>query len=254
MKNKKDFFVISRSCLFWFIMGVFAIPYNLLAATLYITPVRVRHKILSSWGMMFTLLAKYICRANYTIIGKENIVCGPVIIASNHQSTWETMSFTLLFPQHVWILKRELLRVPFFGWAISTLSPIAINRTNGAEAIQQILSQSVQRIKDGFWILIFPEGTRVTPGAVKPFKTGVAKISQALKLPVLPIAHNAGYIMPKQSFLIYPGMTTVVIDKPVYPALDETPEEYTERIEAIIRKNLLPLLKNKTLIFENGKA
>ena len=254
MKNKKDFSVISRSCIFWFIMGVFAIPYNLLAATLYLMPVRVRHKILSSWGMIFTILAKYICKANYTIIGKENIVSGPAIIASNHQSTWETMSFTLLFPQHVWILKRELLRVPFFGWAISTLSPIAINRTKGSEAIGQILSQSVQRIKDGFWILIFPEGTRVTPGAVKHFKTGVAKVSQALKLPVMPVAHNAGYIMPRQSFFIYPGMTTVVIDKPVYPATNETPEELTARIEAVIRKNLRPLLKNQTLKFENGHA
>lgn len=244
MKPKKTISVVLRSSIFWLIMGQFAIPYNLLAVTLYLLPVHIRHRIISSWAKVFTVLAKYLCKANYTIIGKENLITGPAIIASNHQSAWETLSFTTIFPQHVWILKRELLRMPFFGWTVATLSPIAIDRSRGAEAIHQILNQSVQRIKNGFWILVFPEGTRVAPNIIKPFKTGVSKVAQALNLPIIPVSHNAGYLMPRKSFWIYPGLITVVIDKPIYPKVNETIEALTERLESVIRHNLQPLNLN----------
>ncbi len=245
MKNKKTASVIIRSIIFWFILGFLAIFYNIFAVTFYVLPMRIRHKIISSWGIIFTLLSKYLCNANYTVTGRENIIAGPAIIASNHQSAWETMSFNLFFPQHVWILKRELLRVPFFGWTIATLSPIAIDRARGSEAIQQILAQSIERIKNGFWILVFPEGTRVAPGVVKPFKTGVGRVASTLNLPVIPVAHNAGYVIPRKSFWIYPGMTSVVIGKAIYPNANETPETLTERIEQAIRHNLEPLIHTK---------
>ncbi len=253
MKNKKTLSIIIRSSLLWITVGTIAIPYNLLALTLYILPVRARHKAITSWGWIFTALSKWLCGADYKIIGQENMIKGPAIIASNHQSAWETMSFATLFPQHVWILKRELLKFPIFGWTVATLSPIAIDRSKGSEAIQQILSQGIERIKNGFWILAFPEGTRVVPGVIKPFKTGVAKLAQALNLPIIPVSHNAGYVMPRKSFLLYPGTITIVIDKPMYPNNNEAPEEFTDRIEKVIRGNLNPLLHTNSSI-EEGNA
>ncbi|MFN7093958.1 MAG: lysophospholipid acyltransferase family protein [Burkholderiales bacterium] len=183
-------------------------------------------------------MAKHICKVNYVIEGKENLIAGPAIIASNHQSTWETMAFNGIFPQHVWILKHELLRIPFFGWALGTLSPIAINRAQRAAALQQVLQQSVGRIAQGFWILVFPEGTRVAPGVTQPYKSGVSKMALSLQLPIIPVAHNAGRLMPRKSFFLHPGTITIKIGAPIYAQTNESPEELTERVRQVITANL----------------
>lgn len=241
--NKVTFSIIWRSALLWTIVGLVAIPYNLIAITMVLLPVKIRHKVISSWARIFTYFSVHLCKIKYDVIGIENLVSGSAIIASNHQSMWETVVFAKIFPQHVWILKRELLKVPFFGWTIATLSPIAIDRSQGSAAIQQILSQSISRIKNGFWILAFPEGTRVAPGTKKPYKIGVARMASALKLPIIPVAHNAGYALPKGSRLFYPGKVTVIIDKPIYPKDDESPEDLILKIEDTITKNLATITR-----------
>ena len=238
MKNKVNLSVALRSILFWATVGVVSVPYNMLAFLLIPLPVRIRHRIVISWAYIFAFFAKHINKINYTITGLENLIKGPAIIASNHQSIWETIVFTTLFPQHVWILKKEILKIPFFGWAIFTLSPIAIDRSKGSGAIQQILRQSINIIKNGFWILAFPEGTRVKPGNKQPFKIGVAKMAQALKLPIIPVSHNAGYAIPKSSFWLFPGKIDIVVDKPIYSNISELPEDLTLRLEGIVLKNL----------------
>ena len=235
---KLTFSIVLRSILLWIALVISALFYNIIAIPLILVPVKLRHKVISSWAYIFIFLCKYLCKVTFSVEGINNLVTGPAIIASNHQSTWETITFVTIFPQHVWILKREILRIPFFGWAISTLSPIAINRSKGSASVEQILSQSVKRIKKGFWILAFPEGTRVAPGVKAPYKIGVAKMAEAIQLPIVHVSHNAGYCLSRASYWFYPGHIKVIIDKPIYPKKDETPEELILRIEQVITTNL----------------
>lgn len=238
MENKKTVLVFIRSTILWVVtMGLIPL-YMIVGYLLYVVKARARHKVLSSWGLVFTFMAKYICGVKYTVTGLENLPKEPSIIASNHQSTWETFGYVPILPQHIWILKRELTKLPFFGWTLQMASPIAIDRANRIGSAQQILQQGAQKLAQGFWILVFPEGTRVAPNVVKPFKVGVARMAIALDVPVVPVANNAGYCMPRSSYMIYPGMVDVIIDKPITAEVGETPDKLTARIEQVVRQNL----------------
>ena len=225
------------STIMWLIMGGLIPFYCLVVYGLFFLDNNTKHKFLITWPKLFTFLCKYLCGVNYTVIGMENIPKVPVIFASNHQSTWETMAFSVFLPKHIYILKRELIRIPLFGWALSSTSPIAINREDKRSAVMQILEQAIIRIKDGFSIMVFPEGTRLPPGAKENYKTGVARVAINLNLPVVPIAHNSGHIMPRSSFYLYPGTVTIIISKPIYPDHD-TAEEFTEKIRSTIYNEL----------------
>lgn len=241
MENKITPSIVIRSTLFWSIVGLIAVPYTTLAlffACVRIIGVRTRHRIISSWGQIFVYLIRYLCKVDYTVNGLENLIDTPVIIASNHQSMWETIAFSTIFPRHVWILKHEILKIPFFGWTMATLSPIAINRSRGSEAVQQILGQGVSRVEQGFSILVFPEGTRVRPGEKRRFKFGAAKMAKALNLPIIPVAHNAGYILPKKSFWIYPGVVRIIVDKPLYPDRFDSTDSLLEKLKDVVYQNL----------------
>lgn len=236
--RKKTVSVFIRSTIVWIVvLGVLPV-YMILGYILLIVNAKTRHSVLKTWGNIFTFMVTHTCGITYSVTGLENIPKTPSLVASNHQSAWETFAFATFLPQHVWILKRELTRLPVFGWALITASPIAINRADRIGSTQQILKQSVERMAAGFWILIFPEGTRAKPGEIKPFKHGISRISQALKLPIIPVTHNAGYCMPRGSYFMYPGHVDVIIDKPIYPTSYEDTEDLTKRIETVISHNL----------------
>lgn len=237
-KHKKTISLFIRSSIVWtIVLGVLPI-YMLLGYVLLIVGPKPRHIVLKTWGGIFTFMAKHICGITYKVTGLENIPKTPSLMASNHQSAWEAFAFATFLPQHVWILKRELTRLPIFGWALITASPIAINRKDRSGATQQIMKQSALRMLAGFWILIFPEGTRANPGKIKPFKTGIGRMAKSLSVPIIPITHNAGYCMPRGSFFIYPGHVDIIIDKPIYPTSYESVEDLTKRVESIITHNL----------------
>jgi 1-acyl-sn-glycerol-3-phosphate acyltransferase len=242
MSNKKNNQVTLgikiRSTITWIVLGGLIPLYNLAGVLLFFLSRKAKHRMLTSWGNVFTFLGKHWCNVDYEVIGIEHLIKEPAILASNHQSTWETMAFNVFLPQHVWILKRELIYLPFFGWALRMVSPIAINRSDRVASVQQILSQSKERIKDGFSIMVFPEGTRVAPGVDQPYKTGVARMALQLNIPIVPIAHNAGHIMPRRSFWIYPGKVTIRIGKPMYPSKDDNAESLTEKVKSAIIKEL----------------
>jgi 1-acyl-sn-glycerol-3-phosphate acyltransferase len=238
---KRTLSIIIRSCIVWVTMSLLVLPYALLSFVLYTVNVRTRHKIISTWGRIFSFLVEHVCKIKFIVTGIENLPKTPSIIASNHQSAFETFTYVSIFPQHVWILKRELIRIPIFGWALNTVYPIAINRENKVAASAQILRQGVRRIRKGFWILVFPEGTRANPGTILPFKTGVARMAQNLKIPVVPVAHNAGFCMPRRSFFLYPGTVEIIIDKPIMPVEDETVDSLIARIETTVRNNFAKL-------------
>ncbi|MFN8770782.1 MAG: lysophospholipid acyltransferase family protein [Neisseriaceae bacterium] len=236
-KRKATTLVKITSTITWVIVCGLIPIYNIIGYSTFFINSKTRHKILTTWARIFIFLGKYLCRVDYEVIGQENLIEGPAVFASNHQSAWETFAFNGFLPQHVWILKKELTKIPFFGWTLKTLSPIAIDRSARSASVVQILEQSKKRIAEGFWILVFPEGTRLPPGTKQAYKTGVARMAINLNLPVIPIAHNAGHIMPRRSFWIYPGKVTVRIGKPIYPK-DLTPEEFTEEIRSHIYNQL----------------
>lgn len=233
--------ILVRSCLFWLLTISSAFIYNILAWILFPLPVKIRFPIVISWAHIFVFLARYICGIKYVIYGKEHLPKTTTIIASNHQSAWETIAFSVLLPRHVWVMKQELLRIPFFGWTLSTLWPIAINRKQYRSSLQRMLTEGKKRLQAQFWLLLFPQGTRVAPNQSKPYKTGVAYLAQHLHAAVIPVSHNAGLVMPKHSFFLYPGTVTIIIDKPIHSMAHETVEHLTTRIEQAITRNLSTL-------------
>ncbi len=209
--------VVLRSVLFALFQVVVTPFYALVAiATFPLSPL-ARYRVISGWARLMVLAARVICGIRYRVIGTENIPPEPCIILAKHQSAWETLAFQAIFPPHVWVLKRELLRVPFFGWGLAMLSPIAIDRTSGTRALKQTLEQGRERLRSGFFIVIFPEGTRIAPGARSRYHPGGAWLAIKTGVPVLPVAHNAGEFWRRNAFLKYPGMITVSIGAPIPP-------------------------------------
>jgi 1-acyl-sn-glycerol-3-phosphate acyltransferase len=163
-------------------------------------------------------LARFICGVRYCVLGTENIPKEPAIVLSKHQSAWETLAFQQIFPPQVWVLKKELLHIPFFGWGLAMTSPIAINRSQGKAALKQIIRQGRDRLQKGLWIIIFPEGTRIDPGKKGRYGIGGAWLATNTGVSVVPVAHNAGVLWGKNSFIKFPGTITVSIGEPIDPA------------------------------------
>jgi len=178
-------------------------------------------------------LARVICGVRYQVLGAEHIPSTPAIVLSKHQSAWETMAFQQIFPPQVWVLKRELLHIPFFGWGLAMTSPIAIDRTSGREALKQMLEQGKDRLRQGFWIVIFPEGTRIAPGEKSKYHVGGAWLATHTGALVVPVAHNAGECWGKNSFIKFPGTITVSVGAPIDPA-GMKPEELNAKVKAWI--------------------
>jgi 1-acyl-sn-glycerol-3-phosphate acyltransferase len=162
------------------------------------------------------------------------------VILSKHQSAWETIVFQQIFPPLSFVLKKNLLYIPFFGWGLALFSPIAIDRGAGREALKQIETQGKQRLKDGFWVLIFPEGTRMPPGESGNFQVGGAWLAGKAGVPVLPVAHNAGRFWPKNGFRKYPGEIVVRIGPPIQTAGRKATQVMAES-EAWIKQAMLDL-------------
>ena len=159
------------------------------------------------------------CRLNHRIIGLENLPKGPAIIACKHQSSWETIAFTLLFPDIAIVLKRELLFIPVVGWAMARAGNIAVTRGDGASALRGLVKQAKAAIADGRSIVIFPEGTRVAPGDIKPYQVGTAALYRQLGVPVVPIALNSGLFWVRRKWIKRPGVLTLEILPPIQPGL-----------------------------------
>jgi len=173
------------------------------------------YRIAASWCRVNLWGATWICGIRFRMIGAENIPSTPHIVLSKHSSTWETLALTQFFPPLAYVAKKELLSIPFFGWGFALASPITIDRSAGTDAMQQIASQGRERFSQGFWIVFYPEGTRIRAGQRGKYKTGGARLAIELDAPVLPIAHNAGYLWPKGLFGKRSGTLTVSIGKPI---------------------------------------
>jgi 1-acyl-sn-glycerol-3-phosphate acyltransferase len=207
--------VILRSSLFAAFQILITPVFSIIALLTFPLPPLTRYRIITVWTRWVMWAARIICGIRFRVIGRENIPAEPCIILAKHQSAWETMGFQLIFPPQVWVLKRELLRVPFFGWGLAMLSPIAIDRSLRRAALQQLVEQGRQRLAAGFNIVIFPEGTRIAPGQRGQYRAGGAHLAVQTGATVLPVAHNAGLRWGRNAFLKYPGLITVSIGAPI---------------------------------------
>ena len=155
-------------------------------------PYRIRWAFMTNWARLVNWMLKVLCGLRYEVINPENIPDQTVIFFCKHQSAWETIAMQRILPPHVWVLKRELIWVPIFGWALLELESIAINRKAGRKAIDQIVEKGVERLDNGRSIMIFPEGTRVEPGEVRKFGMGGPILAEKSGYPITLVAHNAG--------------------------------------------------------------
>ena len=175
-------------------------------------PTQKRFIIDGTWSRVNLWGLKNICNLSYRVVGEENIPTQPCIVFSNHQSAWETIALiSIIKLPKVWVLKRELLYVPIFGWVMFFFRPIAIDRNAGRKAITQIVEEGTKRLKHGLSIIIFPEGTRVATNESKKFGGGGAILAEKSGYPILPIAHNAGVYWKRRGILKYPGVIEVSI-------------------------------------------
>lgn len=198
-----------------------------------------RYRLISGWALSMMWLLRVVCGIRMEVKGAENIPAQPAILLCKHQSAWETIALQKVFPPQVWVLKRELLWIPFFGWGLAMTSPIAIKRSDGKAAMKQLLKQGKERLHDGFCVVIFPEGTRIPYGKRGKYKIGGALLGASSGVPVVPIAHNAGRLWGRNAFLKRPGVITMSIGKPINPAglkADEINHIAEEWIEAEIAR------------------
>jgi len=178
-------------------------------------PFERRYRVAQWWSRFVIWWLKVTCKIDCRISGLERIPAETVIIASKHQSTWETIFFQQFLPPLTWVLKKELLLVPFFGWAMAALEPIAIDRKAATAALKQVIRQGVERLKQGRWVLIFPEGSRIALGERGVYGSSSAMLAVHSGCPILPVAHNAGEFWPRRGFIKYPGTIELVFGPPI---------------------------------------
>ena len=203
-------------------------------------PFRMRYKIISKWAIFCVWWLKITTGLTFKVIGRENIPKKPCIVISNHQSTWETLGFQSIFPQQTWILKKQLLWIPIFGWGLALLKPIIIDRSRKIEALKKIILQSADRLKKNIYIIIFPEGTRQPCHKLGNYQNGGSIIAKKTNTLILPVYHNAGKFWPKGSFIKKPGIITIIIGKAINPR-DKTITKITKEVKIWAQNQALNL-------------
>lgn len=205
-----------RTALFLLLVSLLTIPFGVLVSLAVFFPMPARYRIIAIWRRGFMALCHYVLGIRYRVLGRENIPAEPSVVLAKHQSAWETVGLQEVFPPLVFVLKKELLRVPFFGWGLAAMKMISIDRAAAKDALKQVFDQGRERLAAGYWVVIFPEGTRVAPGETERYKPGGAHLAVRSAAKVVPVAHNAGEVWKKGRFAISPGLITISIG----PALD----------------------------------
>jgi 1-acyl-sn-glycerol-3-phosphate acyltransferase len=226
-----------RSLLFLLVKAALTVPFSLLILLAAPVPPLQRYRFITLWGRVVVWLEGWMVGIRYRVEGRENLPDQPSVVLSKHQSAWETIAFQQIFPPLSFVLKKSLLRIPFFGWGLALFSPIAIDRGAGREALKQLEAQGHERLRDGFWVLVFPEGTRMATGEKGSYQVGGAWLACKTSAVVVPVAHNAGRCWPKNSFLKYPGEITVVIG-PAIATQGRKPNAVLAETEAWIEETM----------------
>ncbi len=201
-----------RSLLYTVYLIVTVIPYAFACMIWSPLPSAWRYRLTMGWPRLAVWGARVICGIRWQVKGWENLPDGPAVLLAKHQSAWETLFLPSHMPRQIcFVYKRELHRVPFFGWGLALLSMIPIDRSKGRDAFDQVVRVGKQRLEEGRWPLLFPEGTRVAPGKMGRFKSGGAMLAARTGAPVIPIALNSGECWRRNAFVKRPGLITVSI-------------------------------------------
>jgi len=220
-----------RSLVLMVFLVVTVIPYAVLCTLCAPLPQAWRYRITIGWPRMAVWAAKLITGVRWQVKGWHNLPDTPVVILSKHQSAWETLWFPAHMPRQLcFVYKRELHRVPFFGWGLSLLDMIAINRSDRRGAMDQVMRMGKDRLAQNRWPILFPEGTRVPPGQVGRYRAGGARLAVHAGVPVIPVAHNAGELWPRKAFIKRPGIITVSIGLAI-SSEGMSPTELNQRVE-----------------------
>lgn len=204
-----------RSLLFWAGFTLFTLVFALLLFLSFPLPFNKRFHVTRAWSMSTIGWLRVTCKLRYEVTGLENIGNKPGIVFSKHQSTWETLTLNFWFTPQSWVVKRELQWIPIFGWAMYMMDPIALNRSAGRKAVDQLVERGRERLEKGRWIIVFPEGTRTAPGKRGHYRIGGALLAQRTGYAVTPVAHNAGEYWPRRQFIKEPGVIQVHIGPPI---------------------------------------
>mgnify|MGYP006424314067 FL=1 len=196
-------------------------------------PLRWRYWWITRWCRIVSLMVRTIGGIRVQINGLDNLPGEPGVMLAKHQSAWETLNLLPWFYPQSWVLKRELLKIPVFGWGLARLDPIAIDRSAGREALRQVIRQGRERLAQGHWVVIFPEGTRMEPGQRGRYQQGGALLACQAGVNVTPVAHNAGEHWPRRGIRLIPGTITVEIG-PAIATADRTPAAVNREVEAWI--------------------
>lgn len=223
-----------RATLFWIGFSISTLVYGSMVPILAFLSYSRRYHILVGWCRFNVWWLGLTCGVHYEVKGLDNIPTDhAAILMGNHQSTWETLAFATIFPPLTWVLKQELMKIPFFGWGLRLIKPVAIDRSAGRSAVDQVKNQGKERLDEGIWLVVFPEGTRVMPNVKARYKIGGAVMAVGSTYPVVPVAHNAGFSWPRHSYIKKPGTIKVSIGEPI-STINKTPEALMQEVETWI--------------------
>ena len=232
--------ILLRSLIFLLLQFIITPAFAILALMTFPLSRLTRYRFISLWAKMMLPILRVVCGIRHEVKGIENLPEQPCIVLCKHQSAWETLALQKIFPPQVWVLKRELLMIPFFGWALALTSPIAIKRRDGTGAMKQLLEQGKERLAQGFCVVIFPEGTRIPFGKRGKYKIGGALLAANTGVPVIPVAHNAGRLWGRHAFSKHPGLITMSIGTPI-ETKGLKAEEINARVESWIENEIQKL-------------
>jgi 1-acyl-sn-glycerol-3-phosphate acyltransferase len=232
-----------RSLLFTVLLFVVTAVFGVIVLVAAMLPLKIeqRYAIPRAWGRVLTSLAGVVCGLRYTIEGHENLPSRPFISLWKHSSAWETLAQMFVVPPAAWLLKREVTWIPIVGWAVRTYRPIAINRSAGHSAVNQVIAQGRERLASGMGVIVYPEGTRVAPGETRKYGISGALLACETGAPIVPIAHNSGYFWRRRGLLKKPGTIRVVIGPPLDPQ-GLTPRELNERAQQWIEAKVAEIV------------
>jgi len=235
--------VLLRSLLYTTLLFLVTLVFGVIVLVSALLPLTIeqRYVIPRTWGRFLTWLAGAVCGLKYVVEGQQNLPEQPFISLWKHSSAWETMAQMFVVPTASWLLKREVIWIPVVGWAVSTYKPIAINRSAGHSAVNQVVKQGRERLAAGMGVIVYPEGTRVAPGQTRKYGISGALLATETGTPVVPIAHNAGYFWKRRSILKKPGLIRVVIGPPIDPQ-GLTAREVNERAQQWIEAKIAEII------------
>lgn len=227
-----------RALLYVAVMTAAVIPWSFVVLAAWVTPPTTRYRLCVMWTRLAITMARAICGVKWEVRGWEHLPDGPAIVLPKHQSTWETLWLPTFLPRRLsFVYKRELHWIPFFGWGLKSIGMINIDRARGQDALEQVVTQGEEHLRDGWWIVIFPEGTRTPPGSTKRYKSGGARLAVRTGAPVVPIAVNSGECWPRGLLIRRPGTIVVSILPPI-PSAGRSPDELNAAVQDAIEAEM----------------